>query len=63
MSDYSIKGYDAWKLMSPDEEQDTRQIVGDCDCCDRTRIPLYRTWGHGIETYACVYCLEGDEER
>ena len=58
-----LPGYDNWKLMSPDQEQDTRQLVGDCDCCDRTRVPLYRTWGHGIETHACVYCLEGDEER
>ena len=56
MSDYSIKGYDHWKLMSPDEEQDTRQLVGDCDCCEVSNVPLRQVWTCGLETWGCEDC-------
>jgi hypothetical protein len=59
----TIRGYDAWKLMSPDDERDAREegLRGECDCCGKRR-PLSRVWYHGIETWACGQCQDPDAE-
>jgi hypothetical protein len=35
--------------------------IGDCDCCDRTSVPLGFVEAFGIETYACYICKGYDD--
>jgi hypothetical protein len=39
-----------------------KMIIGTCECCDRTGVPLSRiNQVFGIETFACYVCL-GDTD-
>jgi hypothetical protein len=57
-----LKGYDAWKLASPDDEPGRTY---DCDCCGRMTPSRYieQCWTTtGLETWACPAC-RGEEEE
>jgi hypothetical protein len=56
-----LKGYDAWKTASPDDERRTY----DCDVCGAStpRRFIRLCWTTtDIETFACPTC-RGDEEE
>lgn len=36
-------------------------MIGSCDCCERTNVPISRGEVTGIETYACFIC-QGDTD-
>lgn len=49
-----LKGYDAWKLASPDDEPGKTYS---CDCCGKSVLNVEQCWAPGgLETWACVEC-------
>jgi hypothetical protein len=73
----NLPGYDQWKLMTPDEEQDRQDrkgkpameflprkwTIGTCDCCEARNIPLRQVWTCGLETWGCGACTGTDEDN
>ena len=55
-----LRGYDAWKLASPDDEPGRTYS---CDCCGKDSRNVEQCWVSGLETWACPACRGVDEEE